>query len=49
MTRITPGWTGKRPWTKGCHMTSKRTEAEFITERSYVIRHRDAGALLHEW
>ncbi len=43
-----PG-TRKRLWTKECHMESLNTDAALEQAVDYVRRHRDQGALIHEW
>lgn len=43
------GFQGKRPWTKGCNMRSKRTRLEYRTAYKYVRDHRKQGCLIYEW
>lgn len=43
-----PG-TRKRVWTDGCHMESLTTTTAVNNAVEYVRRHRDEGALIHEW
>lgn len=43
------GFQGKRPWTKGCNMRSKRTRQACRAAYKYVLNHRDQGCLVCEW
>ncbi len=43
------GFEGKRPWTKGCNMRSKRTRRACRAAYKYVRDHRQQGCLVYEW
>jgi hypothetical protein len=43
------GFQGKRPWTKGCNMRSKRTRQACRAAYKYVRDHRHQGCLVYEW
>jgi len=45
----TLGFQGKRPWTKGCNMRSKRTRRECRNAYKYVRDHREQDCLIYEW
>ncbi len=43
------GFTGKRPWTRGCNMRSKSNRQACRNAYQYIKRHLDQGCLIHEW
>jgi hypothetical protein len=43
------GFSGKRPWTKGCNIKSKATREECRAAYRYIAKHVDQGCLIYKW
>jgi len=43
------GFSGRRPWTRGCNTRSKATRKECRSAYRYVKRHLEQSCLIHEW
>jgi hypothetical protein len=43
------GFSGKRPWTKNCHMQSKDSREKLQNAYNYILHHQHEGCATYAW